>query len=119
MTDQTTDEDPRKAGLKRGLRQLTINELSRVINYPGEMVLDDVNYKDGRFCPLAVGLGLDQMTEPSHEKVSTVLQVMGYTINNTRGIKGDFYTTNRKEDLLLAAEEVLVEKLAALESGNQ
>lgn len=104
-------EDPRKAGLKNGLRQLTIEQLQRVIEYPGEMVLDSYNYYEGKFCPLAIGLGLDKkVTEPSHEKVFNILTEMNYKVYNTRGITGEFYTNNRKEDLLEAAQEVLKEK---------
>lgn len=105
-------EDARKTGLKNGLRQLTLEQLKRVIDYPGEMVLDTYNYCDGNFCPLAVGLGLDKMENPSHEKVFNLLTEMGYKVYNTRGIKGDFYTTNRLNDLLEAANDVLQEKLA-------
>jgi hypothetical protein len=103
-------EDPRKTGLKNGLRQLTIERLQRVIDYPGEMVLDTFNYQDGKFCPLAVALELDKMPEPSHEKVFQALTDLGYSVYNTRGIAGDFYTEHRKEDLLEAAKEVLQEK---------
>jgi hypothetical protein len=104
-------EDPRKTGLKNGLRQLTIEQLKRVIDYPGEMVLDTFNYENGNFCALAIGVGLDQtMIEPSHEKVFQALTDMGYNVYNTRGIPGEFYTTNRLEDLLTAAKEVLQEK---------
>lgn len=105
-------EDPRKTGLKNGLRQLTVEQLQRVIDYPGEMVLDSYNFHEGNFCALAIGLGLDQnMTEPSHEKVFQILTDLGYKVYNTRGIEGKFYTDNRKEDLLEAAQEVLQEKL--------
>lgn len=105
-------EDPRKTGLKNGLRQLTIEQLNWVVDYEKEMVTDSVNYEDGKFCPLAVGANLDlTMENPTHEKVFAALKSMGYKINNTRGIIGDFYTTNRKEDLLTAAQEVLQEKL--------
>lgn len=105
-------EDPRKAGLKNGLRQLTIEQLQRVINYKGEMVLDSFNYENGNFCALAIGVGLDQtMIEPTHEKVFQALTDMGYNVYNTRGIPGEFYTTNRLEDLLTAAKEVLQEKI--------
>lgn len=105
-------EDPRKTGLKNGLRQLSVEQLQRVINYPFEMVLDTYNYQDGKFCPLAVGLEIDQfMIEPSHEKVFNLLTSLGYKVYNTRGIDGQFYTDNRKEDLLTAAQEVLQEKL--------
>ena len=104
-------EDPRKTGLKNGLRQLTIEQLERVINYPGEMVLDSYNYEDGKFCPLAVAVELDKtMKNPTHDKVFDALTALGYKIYNTRGIAGNFYTDNRKEDLLQAAQEVLQEK---------
>lgn len=104
-------EDPRKTGLKNGLRQLTIDQLKRVIEYPGEMVLDNYNYYNGCFCPLAVGVGLDQtMENPTHEKVFDKLTELGYKVYNTRGITGTFYTDNRLHDLLEAANEVLLEK---------
>lgn len=104
-------EDPRKTGLKNGLRQLTIEQLQRVIDYPAEMVLDTYNYQDGKFCPLAIALELDKTIKyPTHDKVFNALSSMGYKIYNTRGIKGDFYTNNRLSDLLKAAKEVLEEK---------
>jgi hypothetical protein len=105
-------EDPRKTGLKDGLRQLTVAQLQRVISYPGDMVLDSFNYENGKFCPLAIGVGLDQtINEPTHNIVFDKLIEMGYKVYNTRGIEGQFYTTNRKDDLLEAAQEVLQEKL--------
>ena len=107
------NEDPRKIGLKNGLRQLTIEQIQRVLDYPGEMVLDTFNYKDGNFCPLAIALELDKTMESdnfSHEFVYKELISKGYKVYNTRGIKGSFYTTNRKEDLMIAAKEVLEEK---------
>lgn len=108
------DEDPRKTGLKEGLRQLTSEQLQRVIDYPGEMVLDTYNYQDGRFCPLAIALGVDKaMENPTHDKVFGYLTLLGYKVYNTRGIEGQFYTVNRAEDLLEAAKEVLQEKINA------
>lgn len=107
-----TNEDPRKTGLKNGLRQLTAKQLQRVIDYQDEMVLDTYNYEGGKFCPLAIGAGLDLViTNPTHESVFELLDNLGYKVYNTRGIKGEFYTTNRKEDLMIAAKEVLQEKL--------
>lgn len=104
-------EDPRKTGLKKGLHQLNVRQLKRVIDYHGEMVLDECNYLDGKFCPLAVALGLDKtMENPSHDKVFQTLTDLGYDVYNTRGIPGKFYTEHRKEDLLEAAKEVLEEK---------
>lgn len=104
-------EDPRKTGLKNGLRQLTTEQIKKVIEYPGEMVLDEYNYHDGKFCALAIALDLDKTIEnPSHEKVFDRLIGLGYSVYNTRGIKGEFYTDNRLADLLEAAREVLEEK---------
>lgn len=105
-------EDPRKTGLKNGLRQLTAEQIQRVIDYPNEMVLDSYNYEDGKFCALAVALELDKtMIAPTHDKVFETLTSMGYKVYNTRGIPGEFYTTNRLADLLEAAKEVLQEKI--------
>lgn len=104
-------EDARKIGLKNGLRQLTLDQLQRVIDYPDEMILDEFNYSDGKFCPLAVALELDKtITNPSHDKVYDKLIEMKYVVYNTRGIEGNFYTTNRMEDLILAAKEIIKEK---------
>jgi hypothetical protein len=86
-----------------------------VLSYDGEMVLDTYNYEDGKFCPLAIAVGLDKtVKEPTHEKVYNKLVELGYKVYNTRGIQGEFYTTNRLEDLIEAAIEVLDEKLAIL-----
>ena len=104
-------EDARKTGLKSGLRQLTIEQLQRVINYQGEMVLDTFNYANGCYCPLAIGLGIDAwMVEPSHEKVFDELTARGYRVYNNGGAAAEIYTTERKRDLLEAAKEVVEEK---------
>ena len=104
-------EDPRKTGLKKGLRQLTAEQIETVLSWPDEMVYDTFNYEDGKFCALAVGIGIPAvMPGPTHEKVYDYLVRMGYAVYNTRGIDGEFYTTNRKADLFEAAREVLAEK---------
>jgi hypothetical protein len=106
-----TLEDARKTGLKNGLRQLTAEQLKRVINYDGQMVLDEFNYHEGKFCPLAIALELDKTVKyPTHNKVFDILTSLGYKVYNTRGILGEYYTNNRLEDLLEAAQEVLTEK---------
>jgi hypothetical protein len=111
MTIET--EDPRKTGLKNGLRQLNKHQLQRILDYPAEMVLDTYNYHNGKFCPLAVALNLHRLIDsPTNDKVTEVLTLLGFTIYNTRGIKGTFYTNNRKEDLLIAIREVLEERLS-------
>ncbi len=106
------NEDPRKTGLKNGLRQLTNEQLQNLWYYPDEMVLDSFNYEDGKFCPLAVALDLDKIiVEPTHNIVFDFLTKLGFKVYNTRGIKGEFYTTERKRDLEIAVGEVLKERL--------
>lgn len=103
--------DLRKIGLMNGLRQLSLAQLLRVRDYPHEMVLDTYNYADGKFCPLAVGVGLDGMTEPSQAKVYKCLEALGFSIYNTTGIEGEFYQhPNREADLRTALTEVIAEK---------
>lgn len=104
-------EDPRKTGLKNGLRQLTPEQIGKVLDYKGEILCDTYNYQDGKFCALAIGLGLDSMENPTNEKVLQVMIDMGYKIANTKGIEGSFYREDRLPDLLEAAREVLLEKL--------
>lgn len=101
-------EDPRKAGLRRGLCQLTNEQLCAALAVPN-VVVDTFNYCDGNFCPLAVGIGLQKtMTDPTHEKVRLDLERRGFKVNNTKGIKGTFYTTDRDRDWRLLAHEIIL-----------
>jgi hypothetical protein len=109
-------QDPRKIGLKNGLRQLTVEQIQVLLDFKGEMVLDTYNYEDGKFCALAIAVGLDKSVKyPTHDKIFNILTDLGYKVYNTRGIPGEFYTNNRLEDLLEAAKEVLLEKQHANE----
>lgn len=109
---ESSSEDPRKTGLKNGLRQLNLKQLIRVMKFSGEMVLDTYNYQDGKFCPLAIALELDQtMIAPTHDKVFEELTKLGFKVYNTRGILGKFYTDNRRVDLQEAAMEIFYEKI--------
>lgn len=116
-------EDPRKSALKRGLRQLQVEDVRRLVDHveAGNPVLLDrdeagaANYSGGTFCPLAVAFGLPGLyaklgREPSDEDVRDMLWGAGLRIYNTRGVEGTFYREHRREDLLTAAREVLVEK---------
>lgn len=108
-------EDARKTGLKDGLRQLDYEQLLRVKNYPGQMVLDTYNFDRGLFCPLAIGVGLDRIKQEwTHDTVFHYLTMKGLKVNNTVGIEGSFYTCNRHADLMTAVDGVLEEKRNSL-----
>ena len=101
-------EDPRKAGLRRGLSQLTNEQLCEALTVPN-VVVDTWNYHEGNFCPLAAGMGLHRtMENPTHEKVLHELQRRGFKVNNTKGIKGTFYTNDRDRDWRLLAHEIIL-----------
>lgn len=101
-------DDPRKAGLRRGLSQLTNEQIIQALAVPN-VVVDTWNYHEGNFCPLACGVGLHRtMTDPTHEKVLEDLERRGFKVNNTRGIKGNFYTTDRDRDWRLLGHEIIL-----------
>ena len=117
--EKNSTEDLRKTALKNGLRQLTIDQLRRVANYNGIIACDYGNYVDGRFCAIAIGLGLDQtMTEPTNDKVRADLIARGLKIDNLKGVPGTFYTKDRRADLDRAVAEVIHEKFEAGEDGD-
>lgn len=107
-------EDRRKTGLKTGIRQLSSKQIIRTLEVPeGQMALDHGNFVGGCYCPLAIGVGLDKCewhTKPTNDSVSAVLHIMGFKVNNTRGIPGNFYRDNRLNDYRTAAKEVLRER---------
>lgn len=106
-------EDLRHIALKNGLRQLTNEQIERVLKTPSDQIcLDDGNFINGKFCPLAIALDLPAIIkEPTDDKVHAVLTMLGYKVNNTRGVVGNFYTTNRLQDLVHAALDVLEERM--------
>lgn len=105
-------KDARKEGLKNGIRQLSTGGIMRTLdNEP--MALNDGNYVDGKFCPLARGAGLDQLewkNPPTDSAVAAILHILGFKVNNTRGVKGKFFRKNRARDYRIAAGEVLNER---------
>src|SRR5688572_22175283 len=115
-------EDPRKEALKEGLRQLEPYELRKLIDHlkAGKPLLLDrdeegnANYSNGMLCPLAIAVGIDEtsLIEGATDQFIAwyLADFCELKIYNTRGIVGEFYTTNRREDLLLASKEVLGEK---------
>lgn len=115
--------DPRKAALKEGIQQLRKHEIERLIAHVegGQPILLDrdeqghANVSGGVYCPLAVAVGIQAHPHTveldTDEGVAKFLtEWCGFKIYNTRGIAGEFYTNNRRDDLLVAAREVLSER---------
>lgn len=104
--------DARREAVKFGLGQLTSAQIRRVLSYREPMAHDGGNFVDGNYCPLAVGCGLPGVVkEPTNEKIVSILELMGYKVNNLKGVEGTFYRDDhRAADLKEVALEILAER---------
>jgi hypothetical protein len=119
VTTASIQEDRRYELFYERLHGLTIEQLRRLIDYRDDIVCDTYNYDGRRFCALAVALDIPKLMAGRTLTQDTVRakiveiasrQIPGFLINPTKGVSGTFYTTNRKEDLLTLARQVLNEK---------
>lgn len=93
--------------MKERLGELTHEELECLHEgiIEGKVCYDDFNYdvRAGKFCPLAVAIGLDKMKDPSDLKVWEELYKRFKPVNVLKGVPGNFYhgnTEERESDLL-------------------
>lgn len=88
--------------IKERLSRLSKIELQRIIDNIDQVCLDEFNYdaENHRFCPLAMGMGLNAIKAPTDDLIKREIGIRFYPVNVIKGVKGTFYTTNRREDLL-------------------
>lgn len=88
--------------IKERLSQLSKVELQRIVDNIDDVCLDEFNYdaQNHRFCPLAMGMGLNAITAPTDDSIKRLIGMRFHPVNVIKGVKGAFYTVNRKEDLL-------------------
>lgn len=114
--------DPRRAALKKGLRQLQPYQLQHLLDHldDGKPILLDRDeegnacFSAGCYCPLAIATKMDEMygflrEVPTDQDIATALTASGFEIYNTRGVEGAYYTTRRRRDLRRAVAEVIAE----------
>jgi len=120
--------DLRFLALKRGLNQLTVPQLEKVVEYNQrrEMVYDTFNYDAQRklWCPLAVGIGLPEsfkercvsgdMTDEEAKRiiveVGSEINGLRFNINPIKGVAGEFFRSRRPEDLEMVCRKLVCEK---------
>lgn len=118
--------DNRYIALKRGLNQLNNNQLKEILYKENhkQILCDNYNYDEKLklWCPLAIGLKVDKKiglytTKPvTNDLAKKIITMEGkkynicFNLNPLRGIKGDFFSTNRIEDLLKTCEDILIER---------
>lgn len=112
--------DSRYLALKFGLSQLNNDQLKTIMlekeNITYECYYDE---KTHHWWALAVGLGVPKLindSEMTNKKAAAVIAEIGlkgisnFTLNPISGIKGDFYTTNRADDLYGVCVEIIKER---------
>ena len=84
---------------------------------------DEFNYdiQTGKFCPIAILLGLDRMMEnPTNESVGERIRANFDPMNAMKGVPGQFYhgTPEERESDLLGLLNVLICKQEALRNAK-
>lgn len=105
--------------IKSRLEKLDREKIFRIIEAIKEnkVCFDTYNYDktNKTYCPLAIAYRLDELIEnPNNEKITNALSKYFEPVNILKDQLGDFYTKNRKEDLLKLCEEILESKKSDL-----
>lgn len=100
---------------KQRLNLLSIEEIERIVTHIDIVCFDTYNYNmdENTFCPLAVAMNLHETMKVkifTDENVGWEIAKRFNPVNVLKGVKGNFYTTNRRDDLLNLCEEVIKEK---------
>jgi hypothetical protein len=102
--------DLRYHKMKLRLLTLTKAEVQTIVDNIDLVLFDDCNYRDGKFCPLAIALGAHTLPNPSQELVEKYIAEWFYPVNILHGTPGEFYhgtEAERRRDLLSLCEEIL------------
>lgn len=90
---------------------LNENELLNILDNIDIILFDTFNYNDGKYCPLAVAKKLHETVDnPSDELMKKLLGCFFEPVNVLKGVDGNFYRDNRKDDLVKIIAHVLREK---------
>lgn len=102
--------DRRYLVLKERLSNLSKEEIQNIIDNIDLVCFDTFNYDEDnkKYCPLAVGMNLhNTVSDPTDEKIKNEISKRFLPVNAIKGIAGEFYRENRKDDLLKVCKELL------------
>ena len=100
-------EDKRYNLAKERFESLSNEELQRVIDNQDLLLFDTFNYNEGKFCPIAIAMNLHTLPEPTDALVKEEISRRFNPTNIFKGTAGDFYTINRKDDVIGLCKEIL------------
>ena len=111
------DTDERYLTIKSRLETLTNEEISRIIDNKDRLCVDLLNYDilNDTYCPLAIALNLhNTIKDPNNSKIMIEIEKRFIPVNIVKGLKGKFYTTDRKSDIINLCHEILNDRLCLL-----
>lgn len=107
-------KDLRYRVMRERLETLNAEQLRSIVDNIGIVLFDTHNYHDGKFCPMAVGLGCHKLEGKITEaRVQSRIAESYLPINILKGVSGEFYhgsDDERKADLLLLCKQILDER---------
>lgn len=102
--------DKRYELIKQRLSLLSKEEIQRIVDNIDQVCFDELNYdaQNNTFCPLAMGMALNSIQAPTDDLIKEHISRRFSPVNVLKGVKGTFYTDNRKADLLNLCQSLLV-----------
>lgn len=105
------NSDLRYQKAKQRLSSLSDEELKRILCDIDKILFDTHNFNEGKFCPVAIAMNLHKTIDnPTDERIKNEISKRFRPVNIFKGIKGKFYTDNRREDLINLCKEILQER---------
>jgi hypothetical protein len=102
--------DTRYRLIKERFSRLSKEEIQNIVDNIDLVCLDTHNYDAGnkKYCPLAVAMNLhNTVSDPTDEKIKNEISKRFNPVNILKGVEGDFYRNDRKDDLLKICNELL------------
>jgi hypothetical protein len=121
LMNEQYKQDLRYIVAKHRLSQLTDEELIRIIENIDNLCYDTFNYdkKENKYCPISTAMNLhNTIQEPTNEKIREAISERFDPPNIFKGIRGNFYRENRREDLLNLVNEILKKRNKKINNGT-
>lgn len=101
--------DLRYETIKSRLSTLSKEEIERILDNIDNVCFDELNYDSstGKYCPLATAMSLDKLSNPTDEKIKAEIGKRFQPVNVIKGLPGEFYRDNRKQNLIDLCKKLL------------
>jgi hypothetical protein len=102
--------DRRHEVMKDRFQSLSKKEIKTILDNIDIVCFDTYNYSelDKKYCPIAIAMNLHNILDnPTDYAVTNAISNRFMPVNILKGVEGEFYTTNRKNDLIKLCNELL------------